>query len=1395
MGEPGNFTVKLEKQPRYVDMSKCTGCSDCTKVCPVARPDDFNAGLSDCQAIYRLYPQAIPSAFGIKKLDRAPCVQACPANLSAQGYVQLIKAGKFKESLDIIMNRLPLPGVIGRVCPHPCESVCRRAEVEESISICSLKRFVADQVDWDTLPVPEVTRNDQPVAIVGAGPSGLACGYHLALMGYKPVIFEAAAEAGGWLRYGIPEYRLPRNVLKREVDYIQRCGVEIRLNSPLGGDRTINNLLTKDGFRAVFLGVGCQGSLKIPVPGSEAQGVLWGVDYLKEFATSGNSPTQGKKVLVIGGGNVSMDVGQTALRNGAKEVKIIALETREEMPASPWEIEEAELAGCTIEHRWGVKQIVADGGAVKGVELKAVERVFDEQGRFAPTYLEDQTRIEDADVVIMAIGQKAELGFITEADKIKLTPRGLIESDPQTLQTSRAEVYAGGDVVSGPYIAIAAVAAGREAAISMDRYLRGQDLKEDREFPQRYDEHGDWNPIAKNTPKAPRATMPHLPVADWTKGFTEIALGFNPEQAQAEAARCVNCGVCSECMQCVAVCRAEAIAHQQKPEEVAVHVGSMVLAPGFQPFDPSAIHSYAYAHSPNVVTSLEFERILSAGGPSQGHVQRRSDGQEPKKIAWIQCVGSRSEREGCHEYCSSVCCMYALKQALIAKDHVGPELDTAIFYMDMRTPRKDFEKYYERVKSQGARLIRSRVHTINPLPNGDLSMRYGTEEGEIITETFDMVVLSVGLETAPDTKALAGELGVDLSRYDFMDTSCFTPVTTSRPGIYACGVFTGPKDIPQSVREGSAAAAAATTNLAEVRGTLLRERPYPPEKDVSPEETRVGVFVCNCGINIGGIADVPEIAEYARTLPEVAYVQENLFSCSEDAQNQMIEVIKEHNLNRVVVAACSPSTHQPIFQDMLRNAGLNKYLFEMANIRNQCTWVHQGRPQEATAKCKDLVRMGVAKARLLTPLPYITMPVTKKTLVIGGGVAGLTAALTLAKHGFAVDLAERTDRLGGQALRLNTSWRGEAVAPFVEKLVQQVGQQENIRVHFNAEVIEASGVVGNFTSRLSNGQEINHGVVVMATGGLPYVPEGQYLYGQNPKVLLTLDLDREIREQSARLAKVEAAAFIQCVGSRIPERPYCSRVCCTHSVENALKLKEMNPDMEVYVLYRDMRTYGERERLYVEAREKGVVFIRFRLDDLPRVEEENGRLKITVTDLVLQRPLELSVDILTLASAIVPYDNRPVAEIYKTALNAEGFFSEAHAKIRPVDSAAEGIFLAGLCHHPKPLEDSIRLALAAAARSATILSKETLMLDAIISHPVDENCDGCAYCVDTCPYHAITLVEYMKDGAIKKTVEVNEAQCKGCGSCMATCPKEGIYVAGFSLKQLQAQVDAALGEM
>jgi heterodisulfide reductase subunit A len=849
-----------------------------------------------------------------------------------------------------------------------------------------------------------------------------------------------------------------------------------------------------------------------------------------------------------------------------------------------------------------------------------------------------------------------------------------------------------------------------------------------------------------------------------------------------------DCGVCAQS------CSAGAIDYDQKEEVVPVQVGSVILAPGFQTFNPQGLDNLAY-HHPNVVTTLEFERILSPGGPFQGHVQLLSDGREPKKIAWILCVGSRSEREGCHSYCSAVCCMTALKQAIIAKEHVGPDLQQTVFYMDMRTTRKDFEKYYDRAQGQGTRLIRAMVHSVEPkASSGDLSLEYVTEKGELRQETFDMVVLGVGMEISPSTKELAQKVGIDLGPHGFVEASCLTPVTTSRPGIYACGAFTGPKDIPESVREGSAAVASATKALAEVKNTWLRKKVYPPEKDVWSEPVRIGVFVCNCGINIGGVVDVPAIAEYARTLADVAYVQENLFTCSEDAQNQMIEMIREHSLNRVVVGACSPSTHQPIFQDMLRNAGLNKYLFEMANIRNHCTWVHQQTPEAATEKCQDLINMAVAKARLLEPLPYLSVAVNKKALVIGGGVASLSTTLALAGQGHEVHLVEKNNTMGGNALKIHTTWRGEPVGPFVSNLIHQVKHHDNINLHLESTVTGAQGSVGNFTSKLSNGRTIDHGIVVLATGAKAYQPpEGTYLYKEHPQVFLSLDLDREIVDGGERLKKAQAAAFIQCVGSRVPERPYCSRVCCTHSVETALKLKKINPDLDIFIIYRDLRTTGERELLYKQARDLGVYFFRYSLDNPPQVTATTDGIKITVTDHILNVPVSFTVDLLTLATAIVPRDNTQLAEMYKVALNEEGFFSEAHAKIRPVDCATEGIFLAGLCHNPKPIEDSIRLGLAAATRASGILSKNFLEIESTISCPIDENCDGCAFCVDTCPYKAITLLEYMKEGSLKKTVEINEIMCKGCGSCMATCPKQGIYVAGFTPEQLGAQVEAALG--
>ena len=851
---------------------------------------------------------------------------------------------------------------------------------------------------------------------------------------------------------------------------------------------------------------------------------------------------------------------------------------------------------------------------------------------------------------------------------------------------------------------------------------------------------------------------------------------------------CMGCGLCQK------VCLAEAVRYDDEPRLREVKVGAVILAPGFEIFDPSHLVLYNYTKSPNILTSLEFERILSPSGPYKGHVMRPAERREPRKIAWLHCVGMRSDREGAHPYCSNFCCMVALKQAIIAREHIGPDLDIALFYMDMRTPRKDFEKYCVRIKDQGARLIRSRVYGIDPLPDGDLHIHYVTEAGEPKDEIFDLVVLSVGGVTSTNTIELANKLGIKLSHNKFMDAQCFEPVTTSRPGVFSCGFFNGPKDIPQTVMEGSAAAGAAAQLLAAARDTLVREKVFPPERDVSTEPPRVGVFVCHCGLNIGKVADVPAVVEYAQTIPNVEYAQDNLFTCSQDAQNQMGEMIKEHQLNRVVVASCSPTTHQATFQDMLRSAGLNKYLFEMANIRNQCTWVHQHQPEAATQKCKDLVRMAVAKARLLEPLDYLSVPVNKTALVVGGGVTGMTAALNLADQGFKVHLAERKDRLGGNALKLHTTWRGGLVGPRLQELTGKVKNHPNIAIHYESIVTEVSGVVGNFRSTLSGNQVIDHGIVILAIGAEPYRPVGQYLYGQLPNVLLSLDLDQELAEPGDRLMQAQAVAFIQCVGSRTAERPYCSKVCCSHSVESALKLKKLNPNLEVYILFRDMRTYGEREILYEAAREQGVTFIRYRLAEPPIVTQgAEGRIEITVMDHILERPVQLSVDLLTLATAIIPHHNAPLAELYKIPLNAEGFFTEAHAKIKPVEATTEGIYLAGLAHYPKPLQESVAEAMAAASRAATVLSRDSLELESTISRVIDENCDGCAFCVDACPFKAITLLEYMFEGKLRKTVEVNEILCKGCGSCMATCPKQGIYVAGFSLAQLGAQVDAALG--
>jgi len=712
---------------------------------------------------------------------------------------------------------------------------------------------------------------------------------------------------------------------------------------------------------------------------------------------------------------------------------------------------------------------------------------------------------------------------------------------------------------------VEAVACGKEAAISMDRYIQGRDIREDRSRDwdyQKPDVHGELH--------RKRIPMQKLPVDKRQANFNEVSLGYLEAQALKEAERCLKCGVCSECYQCVKVCLANAIDHEMKPKTTAVQVGSIILAPGFKPFDPTPHSSYAYAGHPNVVTSLEFERLLSASGPNQGHLVRPSDRKEPEKIAWLQCIGSRDINQCDHSYCSSVCCMYAAKQTVIAKEHSAQPLDTAVFYMDMRTHGKDFDRYTMRAQAEkNVRFIRARVHTVEPAQEDMLKLRYVTETGSIIEETFDMVVLSVGLSPLEDAVKLADKLGIALNSHKFAETSGLTPVATNREGIYVCGAFQGPKDIPQSVMEASASAAAAAQNLASARGTLIRSKELPPELDISAQEPRVGVFVCNCGINIGGVADVPAIREYARTLPYVVHVEDNLFTCSQDTQDKMKAVIQENGINRVVVASCSPRTHEPLFQETIREAGLNKYLFEMANIRDQDTWVHMNDPKGATEKAKDLVRMAVAKAVYIEPLHQVSLPVKSSALIIGGGVAGMEAAIGVARQGSHAYLVERGDTLGGNARFLGETWQGEVVAPYLDNLIQQVQTHPMVHVFLDTSASETSGIIGSFTTRLKSreGTEavVEHGATILATGGHEYKPT-EYLYGRHPDVLTHQDFDKALKEGDARLQHAGVAAFIQCVGSRTQDRPSCSRVCCTHSLKSALKLKKINPEMKVLVL-------------------------------------------------------------------------------------------------------------------------------------------------------------------------------------------------------------------------------------
>jgi len=849
-----------------------------------------------------------------------------------------------------------------------------------------------------------------------------------------------------------------------------------------------------------------------------------------------------------------------------------------------------------------------------------------------------------------------------------------------------------------------------------------------------------------------------------------------------------------KCNICIGVCQNKAIDFSQKPERMEVEVGAVILAPGCEAFDPSLRGDYGYGKLPNVVTSLEFERILCATGPYEGEIRRPSDGKHPKKMAWISCVGSRQVIEGGNSYCSSVCCAYTQKQVILAKDH-DADIQATVFHNDIRSFGKDFERFYQRAEAlPGVRFVRSYVSLGREIPEThNVTLKYTTVDEGVKEEEFDLVVLSVGLEPPADVTTLADKFGIKLNSHNFCLTEPGNPIQTSREGVFVSGAFQGPMDIPESVVTASGAAALSSQLLAYRRGKLAQDRIYPNEKDVQSLAPRVGVFVCHCGANIGRVVDVPGVVEYARTLPGVVHAQEALFACSTDTARIIADTIREKELNRVVVAACTPRTHEPLFRDTLREGGINPYYFEMANIREHCSWVHSREPELATRKAKDIVRMAVARAGHLQPLQEFELPVDKRGLVIGGGVAGMTAALSLANQGFETYLVEKEKEFGGIAARIKYAIDGMDVPAFVADTIRRVNQHPLIHKLLETTIIEAAGYVGNFVTKVKTGsrvREIHHGVTIIATGAEEYKPT-EYQYDKDDRIMTFLELEDHVVADDPKVVGAQTAVMIQCVGCRQADRNYCSRVCCSSAVKNALKLKEKNPAMDIYVLYRDMRTYGFREDYYRLAAEKDVKFIRYEAEDKPEVEivDEGGTkvLRISVTDQLLRQRFSIDADVLALAAAIVPSaSSAEIARLFKVPLNLDGFFQEAHVKLRPVDFAADGVFVCGTAHYPKHIPEAISQAYGAAGRAASVLSRDTVVASGAVCE-VDENkCISCGACISVCQYGAIEFVETPHG----KRARVNPVLCKGDGLCNAKCPTNAISLKHFNDDEIMAQIDA-----
>jgi heterodisulfide reductase subunit A len=845
------------------------------------------------------------------------------------------------------------------------------------------------------------------------------------------------------------------------------------------------------------------------------------------------------------------------------------------------------------------------------------------------------------------------------------------------------------------------------------------------------------------------------------------------------------------------VCKAGAIVVDDKPETYTLDVCSVILSVGASLFDPSRLDNFGAGQFDNVVTGLEYERIMSASGPFQGNLVRKSDGRQPKRVAWIQCVGSRGINREDVPYCSGVCCMVALKEAMVTKERFAEDIETTIFYMDMRTVGKDYESYLNRAKNEyGIRMIRCRPHSIvENADTKDLSITYVTDDSsEKTAEAFDMVVLSTGFRVAQTTRDLAQRLGIELNPHSFAGIDPLNSVKTSRPGVYVCGVAESPKDIPETMVQASAAAGMAGKALPSFADDPSVETTLPPETDVSGQPLRIGVFICDCGMEIGGLIDVKKITRFAAEQPDVVLAQAVGWGCSNESMASIKKAIQDNRINRVVIGGCSPRTHENKFQDLIRKAGLNKYLMEMVNLRDQNTWAHLKAGKEALEKAFQLIRSGIAGVKKSYPLKDQVMPMNQNALIIGGGITGMTAALQLADQGKKVYLIERNRTLGGLAASINQTIEGKDVKSFVQQLIDTVNKHKLIQVMCQTIVVDHTGIPGRFKTGIQTGlkmnyMQISHGVTIFATGAVAARPN-QYHLEDHDQIMTQLELDEQIETDPDAFKSMNHLVMIQCVGSREPDNPNCSRVCCQAAIKNALRIKKLNPDISIFILYRDIRTYGFYEDYYRKARDLGIAFIRFTPDKKPQINLENNQTTVLTYDSILGQHIEIEADAIALSTGFMADEEttEDLGMMFHLPRTSDHYFLEDHVKLRPLDTSIPGIYIAGTAHSPQTVRESMTQARAAASRALTLLAKNEINLGAAVARVDSTRCAACLVCVRACPFNIPIINE-------EGVSQIDPAKCQGCGVCAADCPAKAISLMAYEDDRILAKLNGLFGEL